>query len=111
MVSLSTMKAKTKIVPVEWDDETVEVSYFVNAVTPALLEEVTAAAEKEDISIVAAMLEPVLDWWDVTEEDGGPRLPTTKENIRIIPLSFLNRVQAAITEDQNPPEESSSGAS
>lgn len=108
MVALNNMKARTKVLTVEWDGEAVDVSYFPNAVTPALLESVMDAAEKEDMSILGTMLEPILDWWDITENDGGPRVPTDAETIRNIPMSFLTKLQKTIQEAQNPPESSSS---
>lgn len=110
-VTLSTMKARTKLLTVEWDGETVDVSYFPNVVTPELLERVTTAAESDNLDVLGVMLEPVLDWWDILEEEGGPRLSTDADTIKRIPMSFLNRLQEAIQEAQRPPESSSSGAS
>lgn len=109
-VKIKEMMGRTKTVTVEWDGESVDVSYFHNVVTPALMEEVVKAAEKEDLSVLGVSLEPVLDWWDVLQEDGS-RLGTSADIIRQVPMSFLNAVQRAIQEDQNPPEESSSDAS
>lgn len=106
-VALSNMKKRTKLITVEWDGEEVDVSYFPNVVTPELLEKVDAAADQDNLDVLGVMLEPVLEWWDVLLDD-GTKLPTDAETIRQVPISFLNAVQAAIQEDQNPPEESSS---
>ena len=103
-VVLDDMKGRTKVISISWDGETVDVSYFPNVVTPDLLEKVDEAAKKDDLSVLGVMLEPVLDWWDILEHDGGPRIPTDAETIRSVPMSFLNALQKAITEDSNPPE-------
>lgn len=113
MVALKKMMNRTKTIPVDWDGETVDVSYFPHRVTPELLEKVSEAAEKDNLDVLGVMLEPVLDWWDITEDEGegSPRLPTDADTIRNIPMSFLNRLQDAIQEAQRPPDSASSGAS
>lgn len=110
-VALNSMKSRTKLLVVEWDGETVDVSYFPNVVTPELLERVTAAAEQDNLDVLGVMLEPVLEWWDILEYDGGPRLKTDADTIKLIPMSFLNALQAAIQEAQRPPASDSSAAS
>ena len=109
-VALSSMKTRTKLITVEWDGETVDVSYFPNVVTPELLEKVDEASRRDNLDVLGVMLEPVLDWWDILLEDGS-RLPTDAGTIKRVPMSFLNRLQDKIQEDQNPPESSSSDAS
>jgi hypothetical protein len=110
-VALDSMKSRTKIITVNWDGEAVDVSYFPNIVTPDLLEQVDEAARRDNLDVVGVMLEPVLDWWDILEHEGGPRLPTDAATIKRVPMSFLNKLQDAIQEDQNPPASSSSAAS
>ncbi len=112
MVALNRMKARTKLLDVPWDGETVQVSYFPNVVTPELLEQVTEAAEKENLEVLSVMLEPTLDWWDITEteEEGSARLPTDRATIRVMPMSFLNALQSAIQEAQNPPDSGDSAS-
>ena len=102
-VKLNEMKNRTKTITVPWDGEEVDVSYYPNIVTPELLEKVDEASAKEDLSVLGVMLEPVLEWWDILD-DKNKRIPTSAEVIRTIPLNFLNAVQSAIQEDQNPPE-------
>lgn len=102
-VKLDEMKGRTKVITVTWDDETVDVSYHPNVVTPELLEKVDEAARRDNLDVLGVMLEPVLDWWDILLEDGS-RLATDAATIKRVPMSFLNRLQDAIQEDQNPPE-------
>lgn len=106
-MKLSEVKAKTKITTVEFMDESVDVSYHPAAMTPAILEEVMALAkgaetDAEDMALVGSMLEPVLDWWDVLNDDGS-RVPTTKEAIREVPLAFLIKVLDDVQADMRPP--------
>jgi len=110
-VALSNMKARTKLISVNWDGESVDVSYYPHRVTPELLEKVTSAADQDNLDVLGVMLEPVLEWWDILEEEGGPRLPTDAATIKTIPMSFLGKLQEAIQEAQRPPESASSGAS
>jgi len=108
MVALDKMMGRTKKIIVHWDGEEVEVSYFTNVVTPAMLEKVEEAAQQDNLDVLGVMLEPVLDYWDILETEGGRRLDTDAETIKTIPMSFLTALQKAIEEDQNPPEGSSS---
>ena len=110
-VKMSEMTGRTKVLTVKWDGEEVDVSYFPNVVTPDLLEKVDEAAKLDNLDVLGVMLEPVLDWWDILETENGPRLPTDQETIKRIPMSFLDALQKAIQEDQNPPESGSSEGS
>lgn len=98
-MTLSKVQAKERTVTVLWDGETVDVGYHPAAVTPALLDSVQAAAEANDLAVIGMMMEPMLAWWDVLDDD-GQRLPTDAPTIRIIPLAFtlevLKAVQAAM---------------
>lgn len=107
-IALDAMMGRTKVVTVPWDGEEVDVSYFPNVVTPELLEKVDEAADRDNLDVLGVMLEPVLDWWDILETEGGSRLPTDAETIKRIPMSFLNAVQKTIRDDQEPPGENSS---
>lgn len=108
-MKLSEVRAKVKVVTVEWEDESAEVGYFPAAVTPELVDKVQAAAAEADNGTVSAgetiggMLEPMLSWWDVLDDD-GERLPTDKATIATFPLSFLNAVMEKVQGDSRPPE-------
>lgn len=102
-IRLADKLAETKTITVTWDDDTADVSYHPNVVTPALLEQVDEAGREDNLDVMGVLLEPVLDWWDVLDEK-GKRIPVTRETIRNMPMPFLLKVQDAIQEDQNPPE-------
>lgn len=101
-VSLRDKMTEAKTIQVEWGPDTVDVSYRPNVVTPALLEEVDEAAKRDDLSSLGVLLEPVLEWWDVLDDEGN-RIPTDQGTIRTIPMRFIVLVQRAIEVDQNPP--------
>ncbi len=103
-VVLSQMKARTRQITVPWDGEEVDVSYFPHAVTPAMLEDIDRASEDDDRDLLGTMLEPLVDWWDILEVEGGPRMPATKETVKLLPMSFINALQTAMGEANRPPE-------
>lgn len=100
-VRLSAMKAKVQETHLEWDGETVDFAYKPNEFTMELADDISAAAEKEDLGMVSAMLSPIIVWWDVLDDEDN-RIPPTPENMRRFPLNFLLRIMNTITEDQNP---------
>jgi len=102
-MKLSTIRAKIDTTTVIWGDETVDVGYHPAAVTPAMLEDVQAAAKAEDMNVVGAMLEPVLAWWDVLDDD-DQRMPTDAATIRVMPMAFLTAVMERVQEAMSPPE-------
>lgn len=102
-MKLSEVQARTKVVSVEWDDETVDVSYSPNRMTPEVLDKASDAEDKGNLDVLGDLLEPVLEWWDVLDDE-DKRLPTDAATIKRMPLSFVMAVLAAVQEDQRPPE-------
>lgn len=102
-VRLSAMKAKITESTLEWDGEEVAFAYKPNEFTMEVADSIQSAADQEDLSSVTAMLAPILDWWDVLDDQDEPqRIPPTAENMKRFPLNFLMRIMGKITEDQNP---------
>ena len=99
---LSEVQAKVKQVTVEYLDETVDVGYCPAKFTAEVMEAVTEAETANDLSILGVMLEPVLAWWDVLDDEDN-RIPTTAENIRRMPMAFVMKVMAKVQEDNDPP--------
>jgi hypothetical protein len=102
-IRLSELKARVKTAQVEFDDEVIDFGYHPNAFTMEVAEEVEKAANANDLSTVAAMLEPIVEWWDVLD-DKDKRIPPTAENMRAFPLNFLMKIMDKVGEDQRPPE-------
>lgn len=102
-MTLSKVKAKEAEASVLWDGETVDLGYKPGEVTPSLLEAVQTAAQAGDLEVIGTLLEPVLAWWDVLDDD-GKRLPTDRDTIKIMPLGFLLEVLDKVQEAMRPPE-------
>lgn len=83
--------------------EKCEVGYHPAEVTPALLERVQAAADEGNLDVVGVLLEPVLEWWDVLDDDDH-RMPTDAATIKVLPLGFLMEVMTSVQEAVRPPD-------
>lgn len=103
-VRLSAMKAKVTETALNWDGEEVAFAYKPNEFTMEMADDIAAKAEAEDLGGVAAMLAPIVVWWDVLDDD-DQRIPPTAENMRRFPLNFLTKIMGAITEDADPEHE------
>lgn len=101
-MKLSVVKGKIKTTQIHWEDETVEVGFHPAAMTPELLERVSSSAEGQNLAVLGVLLEPVLAYWDVLDDE-GKRLPTNAETIATIPLSFLMAVMDQVQETMRPP--------
>lgn len=102
-MKLSEVKARVRTTIVVWEDEKVDVGYRPAAITPEVLEQVNDAAQSGDLSVMGTMLEPVLDWWDVLDDE-GERIPPTASFIRTMPIAFLMAVLEQVQEAMRPPE-------
>ena len=106
-MKLSEVRAKVKVVTVNWADETVDVGFHPAAVTPELVDKVQQQAATIEGggagATIGGMLEPMLDWWDVLDDD-GQRIPTDAETIAALPIAFLMAVLETVQEDMRPPE-------
>lgn len=103
-VRLSAMKARVQETHLVWDDERVDFAYKPNEFTMELADAIATEAENENLSMVSAMLAPIVVWWDVLDDD-DERIPPSAENMRQFPLNFLLAIMKAITEDQKPGEQ------
>lgn len=106
-MNLSRVKAATDTVEVTWGTQQVLVTYHPAAITPEVLERVQDAAKDENLSVVSAMLEPLLAGWELYADDAaeaaGEQLPTNAETIRTVPLPFLMAVMEQTQEAMRPP--------
>lgn len=103
-VRLSELKAREKASQVEYADEVIDFGYFPHAFTMEVAEQVEKASEANDLSTVAAMLEPIISWWDILD-DKDKRIPATADQMRKFPLPFLMKIMDKVSEDQRPPED------
>lgn len=108
-VRLSTMLAQTAETVVKFAGEDILVCYRPNVVTLELSDQIDAQGAAADEALkrgeqthhdwVTAQLEPLLEWWDVLDEN-DQRVEPTVENMRKFPVNFLTAVLRAITADQ-----------
>lgn len=104
---LSEVQAREKVCTVEYDGEQVDVCYRPAKVTPDMLSNVLDMVSNPDnaasaeIDSVPALLEPILVWWDVLDDDDN-RLPTDATTIRSMPMAFLGAVVQATQADMRP---------
>ena len=103
-MTLSKIKDKVNTATILWDEETVDVGYHPAAFTIEIAEIVATAAAENDLGVISALLEPILGWWDVLDDD-GQRLPTDAATIRLMPLGFLMEVMGTVQESMRPPAE------
>jgi len=101
-VRLSKMKGREATATLEWDGEEIDFAYYPNAFTMEVAEKTNEAAERADLSVVAAMLEPIIAWWDVMDDD-DQRLPATASVMATFPLTFLTSLMEKVGESQRPP--------
>ena len=103
-----------RTIQLEWNDETVAVTYDTDAIGRAYAETAQGFAvggsplelfpvpswatfSAQSGGTVAA-LEATILLWDITEDDGSP-FPPTLENLSNLPLGFLTAIQQAIDAD------------
>jgi hypothetical protein len=94
-MKVSAIKSKTRQVEITYQGETVKVEYLVNALTPALQEEVQAL---EGIDSIVKQLHVLVVHWDVTD-DAGTEYAITDENLRLLPTDFLVEILVGIVND------------
>ena len=91
-----------RTVTVSFAGETFTVTYRTSGFTPETEDRLFALLESQrGASAIVEVLAACLDSWEVLGDDGKP-LPPTKENLRRLPVVFLNAVVTAIYEDMRP---------
>lgn len=101
-VNYSDMKAAVKTAQAEWMGEVVDFAYHPAEFTANRAAEVSALADAGDVGAVASLVSPLLDWWDVLDDDGN-RLPTDVETVGNMPLAFVMGIVGAMGRDMRPP--------
>lgn len=105
-MKLSEVKAKVATTTLAFMDETVDVGYHPASVTPAMLEDILAMAksadgDSADSALIGKMLDPMLAWWDVLDDD-GERIPADAEHIRDMPMAFLTALLGHLQKETQP---------
>lgn len=87
-IKLSDLLKRTRVITVEFQGETVTVTYRLNAVTPALLSGKPSAVEQ---------VKAVVEEWDVLDDRGRPMAPDVIAEQ--MPTMFLEAVLSAVVQD------------
>ena len=101
-VSRTKMRQSVKTAQVTWEEDVVDFGYRPAMFTTELVEEVSKEAEENNLHGVAEMVEPILDWWDVLDDE-DKRLPTDLATIKSMPLRFIMDIVEQIGGDMRPP--------
>ena len=101
-MKLSQVQGRESTTTVQWNGETVDVGFYPARMTPALLEDVQEAAKAGSLDVLGTMLEPVLAWWDVLDDEDR-RLPTDGATIKSMPLGFITAVITEVQGALRPP--------
>jgi hypothetical protein len=105
-VSLAKLLRDSKTIGVDFGDETVQVTYrpqFLTPVTESLLREITDEAEPLRRAAALAKLMPQLvSEWDLTEDEDGPAIALTEERLQTVPSGILVDIMLAVQRDITP---------
>lgn len=105
-MKLKDRRKVTKTVAVEYEGETVDVTYWPAKITNQTN---TDARDADASAFNAEWISRVVAKWDVIDEDGG-EFPPTVENARQLESLFLVAVITAIYGDMRPNATSGSGS-
>jgi hypothetical protein len=110
-MKLSQVLADRSSVTVPFGEHSLKVTYKPHVYTPKFQSEADRAAQGEDTDRLSAMLSPLLDSWDLTDDD-GKMITLDVASLRSLPIKILSDVLLAILRDFNPnPPTSGSTAS
>lgn len=104
----SKRKKDTKVVTIAFEDESVAVCYRPAVMSPRFVELIQGV--QSDIALVADVIQRVIVWWDVLDDEGN-RLPPTPENTMELDMAFLGTVLTSVMEDMAPGEATAVGSS
>lgn len=101
-ISLADLTTATRLVAVEYDGQTVNVTYYPGRLTPAVEARLNQAnADNRPAGGVADELARIVAGWDVLDEKGKPA-PVTADLLRDLPTRFLLALVSAIGADARP---------
>ena len=93
-ISVSELQKNVRTLTVDYDGETVTISYRPGVITPATSDEFNKQAAVEQ-------LESLLVSWDLLDEK-EKTLPVSKELLDALPARFLAHLMSAIMGDMRP---------
>jgi hypothetical protein len=101
-MKISQILNDSKTLAIDIENETLNVTYKPSSLTPEIEENFLANVEnKRSGFALAQFLSSVIFSWDLVTEDGSEYKPTL-DNLKSLPINFLNEVIGAIFEDLSP---------
>lgn len=97
-IKLSSFKNKTRTVTVKFGDDECQVTYRVNAITPAYIDSFKEMKTMSEVWI--KQICDLVTHWQMLDEDGKEILPTP-EFVTTLSTDFLGEVVKAIRGDIN----------
>lgn len=86
-IKLSDMQKRTRTITIKYKEDELDITYFVNAITPAFLSE----------RFIVDQVKIAVSAWDVVDDDGKPL--TVSESADNLSMDFLREVIDAILTD------------
>lgn len=90
-IKLSDFKKKTKTIMIDYQGEQLNVTYFINAITPSFLSE----------QLIVDQVKEAIAEWDVLDEKGKP-IPVL-ESADFLSINFLRAVIGEVLNDIHSP--------
>lgn len=101
-MKISQILNDSKTLVINIDGDNLNISYKPSSLTPQIEENFLANVEnKRSGFALAEFLSSVIVDWDLITEDGSEYTPTL-DNLKSLPINFLNEVIGAIFEDLSP---------
>ncbi len=91
---LTNVLKQTRTIEVDFAGEKVKIEYYLNVITPELLEKLDQYGKKAPLH----QIEAVVKTWDVLDDDGNELKPN-QENLPKMPMGFLIEVLESIDRD------------
>lgn len=83
-------------------DESVWIKYKPGELTLETADRLQELVEQgKDREVLTTMLVPVLEGWDLQDDD-GTELKITEDVLRTVPIQFLGQIVTALTDDARP---------
>ena len=101
-LTLSNATKRTKTIDIDYDGETVAVTFYPRAMTHSLIKSMQAS-DTDNISGITDALTHLVASWDVLD-DAGNQLPPTVEVMQGFPVDFMGAVFTGIVQAMQPGE-------
>lgn len=99
-LNLSEIRKEKRTITVEFGEESFDVTYLPNVITPEVEDEIVAQGDEGGSQRLREQLCAVVDDWDVKVSEKGKKVPLTPDDVKQVPYSVIGAVMQAVVEDQ-----------